>query len=207
MRRKKGFTLTELVIVIAIFGVLLGIITPAWARYLQRSKIKAQNAKAKAVFNAVQTAVTDLDFAERKYYAAISQENAKNRIYTPTDGSDWYYYWNGSEGFQCSATGVKRSQDGMSATQKATIDEWDEKLGNQIKRIADEEIVFKIWIHDYKVVAVATAASANNRYIGAHPVTMFELRGQGVDTDPIENTNVAAVDLKWYDLDTTNNPT
>ncbi len=56
-RRVKGFTLMELIIVIAIIGVLLGILMPAMSTYFRRSRIQAANANAKMVYNAAQTAV------------------------------------------------------------------------------------------------------------------------------------------------------
>lgn len=213
MRKKKGFTLVELVVVVAIFGVIVGLLTPAWARYLQRSKVKAQNAEAKAVFNAVQTAVTDLEFAERKYYYALqTQTAARNYIYTPvqadgiTPAEDWYFYWDGARGFQSSANGVELDTSGYDPKLRATIEEWNERLGDKIHRIVKDDIVYKVWIRDYKVMAVVTASAANSRYIGSHPVNNFDLKGMGVNIEPLEHTTVRAVDLKWFDLDSSNNP-
>ncbi len=55
--RLKGFTLIELIIVIAIIGVLAGILAPTMSAYYTRSRIKAANSNAKMVYNASQTAV------------------------------------------------------------------------------------------------------------------------------------------------------
>lgn len=55
--RVKGFTLMELIIVIAIIGILLGILFPSMAAYMRRSRIQAANMNAKMVYNAAQTAV------------------------------------------------------------------------------------------------------------------------------------------------------
>ena len=46
--RVKGFTLMELIIVIAIIGVLLGILMPSMAAYYRRSRLQSANANAKA---------------------------------------------------------------------------------------------------------------------------------------------------------------
>lgn len=214
MRRKKGFTLMELVVVIAIFGVLVGVITPAWASYLRRSKFKAQNQKAKAIFNAAQTAVIDLDFSERKYKSALANatgsyvDTLNNYIYTT--GSEWYYYWDGTRGYQCDAKGEELDPADLSYSAKrtATLNEWNEKLGNQIKRIVTDDMVYKIYIKDYKVQSVVSANNGHDRYIGAHPVTIFNLKAAGADTDSgttdIEHTTARAVDLKWFDLDSVN---
>lgn len=211
MRRKKGFTFMELVIVIAIFGVLVGVITPVWANYLRRSKLKSQNQKAKAIFNAAQTAIIDLDFSERKYKAAIGSKDAAydkilyNHIYTT--GSEWYYYWDGTRGFMCDANGdeLDPTNLGYSAERTATLNEWNAKLGNQIRRIVTDDMVYKIYIKDYKVQSVVSANNGHDRYIGSHPITIFNLRAVGVDTDSgstdLEHTTARAVDLKWFDLD------
>lgn len=214
MRRKKGFTLMELVVVIAIFGVLIGIVTPAWTNYLRRSKFKAQNQKAKAIFNAAQTIITDLDFSERKYKAALpgaSTEYAKilnNHIYT--SGDEWYYYWDGSSGHQCDAKGDALNPGDLSysAERTATLNEWNEKIGNQIRRIVTDDMVYKIYVKDYKVQSVVSANNGHDRYIGAHPITIFNLDGVGVNTNggstDLEHTTAKAVDLKWFDLDSIN---
>ena len=211
----------ELVIVIAIFGILLGVITPAWANYLRRSKFRANNQKSKAVFNAAQVVVTDLEFAERKFRTQLSRVGGTSgidaseiptlaeHIYIPVDTAnpnnpvDWCYYWNGASGSICDASGTPITT-GASAE---TLAEWNEKLGNSIRRIVSDEMVYKIWIRDYQIQAVSCAERANSRYIGAHPVTVFELEAEDVDTDTLRNTNVRAVDLTWFDLDNTNNGT
>lgn len=54
--RVKGFTLTEMIIVIAIIGVLAGILAPTMTTYYWKSRVKSSNTDAKMVYNAAQTA-------------------------------------------------------------------------------------------------------------------------------------------------------
>ncbi|MDE5564375.1 MAG: prepilin-type N-terminal cleavage/methylation domain-containing protein [Oscillospiraceae bacterium] len=57
-RRKpqvKGFTLMELIIVIAIIGILVAILGPTMSTYYRKSRIKSSNADARMVYNAAQT--------------------------------------------------------------------------------------------------------------------------------------------------------
>lgn len=221
MRRKKGFTFMELLVVIAIFGVLVGVVTPAWATYLRRSKFRTQNNKAKAIFNAAQVVVTDLEFAERKFRTELERYKAgetsdqfkdvAKHIYTPirTDlvgDVDWCYYWDGINGFIADANGnpletVDYRQD--------IRNEWNEKLGNSVKRIVTDDMVYKIWVRNYQVQAVTCSAGENNRFIGAHPTNIFMLKGDSTVTaaqiDALENTNVADVNLTWFDLNDSNN--
>lgn len=211
---KKGFTFMELVIVIAIFGILVGILTPAWAHYLQRSKYKAQNAKAKAVFNAAQTIITDLDFAERKYRAVLSsQSEVAKYIYTPIAGDsddtndEWYYYWNGRQGFRCDSSRnaiAFTAPDGTSAVRQTIIDEWNEKIGRAINRIVSEDMVYVIWVKDYKVQAVVSGNNNNDHYIGAHPTTVLEIKANGGNIDDLKKNTVLDAPLNMFDLDPDN---
>jgi len=50
MSRNKGFTLIELMIVIAIVGVLAGIMTPSFLSWRDRSKVKGDASELRAVF-------------------------------------------------------------------------------------------------------------------------------------------------------------
>ena len=50
---KKGFTLVELVVVIAIIGVLAAILVPSMMGYVKKSRLKTANGNAKTAYNAI----------------------------------------------------------------------------------------------------------------------------------------------------------
>ena len=56
---KKGFTLVELVVVIAIIGVLAAILIPTMMNYVKKSRMRTANSNAKLVFTTVNNMASD----------------------------------------------------------------------------------------------------------------------------------------------------
>lgn len=76
---KKGFTLVELVVVIAILGVLAGIAVPKLGTSRKRAAITAHNANVRTLINAATMYIVD--------------ENVQEDTWEWTeDSDDWEYY-------------------------------------------------------------------------------------------------------------------
>ncbi len=60
----KGFSLVELIIVIAIMAVLVAILAPQYLKYVDKSRQSADDANADQILTAVQVAMADEDVAE-----------------------------------------------------------------------------------------------------------------------------------------------
>ena len=65
-KSNKGFTLVELIIVIAIIAVLSAVIAPQYLKYVEKSKISADEDLIARVNSAMQVALVDDDFDLKK---------------------------------------------------------------------------------------------------------------------------------------------
>lgn len=74
--RKNGFTLIELIVVIAIIGVLATLLVPAMLGYISKAKITSANSSARNIANGVLVALADLDAADYQLVSLIGDTTA-----------------------------------------------------------------------------------------------------------------------------------
>lgn len=87
---KKGFTLIELIVVIAIIGVLAAILVPTMLGYVKKSKISSANSTASSIYKAINSALVELDEegvdVGGTWYATIT--NGTVKVSDTADASD-----------------------------------------------------------------------------------------------------------------------
>ncbi len=64
MRDNKGFSLAELIITVAILGVLIGVLAPAYIQYVEKTKKTADCTAIGSVMDAIEIVSSDVTISE-----------------------------------------------------------------------------------------------------------------------------------------------
>lgn len=170
-KKLKGFTLTELIVVIAIIGILSAIIIPSYMSWIANSKVRKQNNNAKVIFNAAQTVVQEYSFKER------TMDDSDKNIGSGT----FDFYWDKDTG--PSATG---------SASKVSDTTFINEFAHQVNRIyGDQEYTtYRISVDDYMVKSVVASSGNTNRHKGSYPV-----KQDGTNSTPIQSFDMSTIVL------------
>ncbi len=81
MKNNKGFSLVELIIVIAIMAVLVGVMAPQYIKYVEKSRISTDDSNASSLLSNVTTAL-----ANEEATADLSTSNNQTVLTFDKDG-------------------------------------------------------------------------------------------------------------------------
>ena len=185
MKKKKGFTLTELIIVLAIIAILSAIIFPSWAYAMSRARIKANNNSSRVIFNAAQTAAIKLNFQERKL-----EDDEKFM-----GGGKFVLYCNKGE-VKAARSDAPESDDWFTGDD---VEAFAQQINNMFTD--SDEAVYKVYIDEYLVQSVVVGATDNDRRFGSYPTTITS-RSSG-DRKTVSNTGIESVNMNIFVLNST----
>lgn len=82
-KNNKGFSLVELIVVVAIMAVLVGILAPAYLKYVEKSRASKDELNAEEIRHAVEIAMVDEEIYQEVVTAAGA---AKKLVLVVTEG-------------------------------------------------------------------------------------------------------------------------
>ena len=144
---RKGFTLIELIVVIAIIGVLAAILIPALLGYVKKSKVTAANSSAASLYNAINTVLTELD-EEGVDTGAITGLTYKKKANTVTVNK------------AAAAGSTEAAPDSGSEVYKSLKEYFNDVDKLDFKAACDRGI------------CIAVASKQNSKYTGSKPVVV-----------------------------------
>ncbi len=82
MKKNEGFSLVELIVVIAIMAILVGILAPVYLKYVEKSRKSTDTHAMDELFDAAEVVATD-----REYYVPVGTQFA-----VTSNGNGYMYY-------------------------------------------------------------------------------------------------------------------
>ncbi len=163
LKKKKGFTLVELIVVIAIIGVLAAILVPTMLGYVTSSRVTSANSTAASIKNNVDTFLTNADTAG---YGMLKGSGNNSKIDISVDGGTWTVT-NGTKGAFKNGNGKTwaGSGSGKAGGTKSGVSDPETLLAIELADLFPEiqTASMLIYVEGGKTLAVAYTTDTKNK--------------------------------------------
>ena len=167
---RKGFTLLEMMIVLAIIAVLTAVLVPTITNYLTRSRLNTANANAKVIFNSLQTIMQEYEFNERPANTSLfygSPKDTTGVVFLANNKGTFTSVSSTTSAIDQAAAEISNQADANSLTTKMH------------RLFADYEAVsWRALVQGYTVRVVVAADNNDVDYIGCYPGKSTSERGE-----------------------------
>ena len=192
----RGFTLVEMMVVVAIIAILLTIFVPTITGYMTRSRQNASNSNAKILFNSVQTIAQEFEFSDRSADESTFYSTARK-------GKLLLSSWEGvntvnTNLFTATGTDINGATFLPALSYQLNNPNASASFVNRLSRLFEEnrDIYWVVVLEDYHVRAAFCATTADTGYIGAFPTRLNEKYELGPDVtmeSPADVSDLAVV--------------